>query len=49
MTVPADLADACLIHIAGELGTGDILTVDRDFEEYRWGRHRAFRLLLPLT
>ena len=27
-----DLADACLIQLAEELNTGDILTLDRDFE-----------------
>lgn len=41
-----DLADACLIHLADELQTGDILTLDRDFEIYRWGANRPFRLLL---
>ena len=46
--VPADLADACLIHAADGLGTGDILTLDRDFEVYRWGRNKPFHLLVPL-
>jgi uncharacterized protein len=41
-----DLADACLIHLAGELNTGDVLTLDRDFEIYRWGSNKPFRLLL---
>jgi predicted nucleic acid-binding protein len=41
-----DLADACLIRLADEFGTGDILTLDRDFEIYRWGRNKAFRMLL---
>jgi predicted nucleic acid-binding protein len=41
-----DLADACLVHLAGELQTGDILTLDRDFEIYRWGGNRPFHLLL---
>ena len=41
-----DLADACLIHLADELQTGDILTLDRDFEVYRWGANRPFHLLL---
>jgi predicted nucleic acid-binding protein len=41
-----DLADACLVHLAGELQTGEILTLDRDFEVYRWGANRPFRLLL---
>jgi uncharacterized protein len=41
-----DLADACLIYLAGELQTGDILTLDGDFEIYRWGANKRFRLLL---
>lgn len=41
-----DLADACLVHLAGELETGDILTLDRDFEIYRWGTSKPFHLLL---
>lgn len=41
-----DLADACLVHLAGELETGDILTLDHDFEIYRWGTNRPFHLLL---
>ena len=41
-----DLADACLVHLAGELETGDILTLDREFEIYRWGANRPFCLLL---
>jgi predicted nucleic acid-binding protein len=40
-----DLADACLIHLANEFETGDILTLDKDFEIYRWGRNRTFQLL----
>jgi uncharacterized protein len=43
-----DLADACLIHLAGELRTGGILTLDRDFERYRWGSNKPFDLLIPL-
>jgi predicted nucleic acid-binding protein len=45
-----DLADACLIHLASELRTGEILTLDGDFAVYRWGanRHR-FSPLLPLA
>ena len=46
--IPADFADACLIHMANELGTGDILTLDSDFRHYRWRRNRAFNLLIPL-
>lgn len=40
-----DLADACLIRLASEFGTGDILTLDRDFTIYRWGKNKRFRLL----
>ena len=40
-----DLADACLIRLADEFGTADILTLDRDFAVYRWGRNRVFRML----
>jgi hypothetical protein len=45
---PADFADACLIQMAEELGTGDILTLDSDFKHYRWRRNRSFSLLVPL-
>jgi predicted nucleic acid-binding protein len=40
-----DLADACLVHLAGEFETGDILTFDSDFEIYRWGPNKPFHLL----
>jgi predicted nucleic acid-binding protein len=46
--VPADFADACLIHLADELNTGEILTLDRDFTQYRWRRNRNFDLLIDL-
>jgi uncharacterized protein len=46
--LPADLADACLIQLADELNTGDILTLGRDFGSYRWRRTRPFRLLVAL-
>lgn len=45
---PADFPGACLIHMANELDTGDILTLDSDFKHYRWRRNRRFRLLIPL-
>jgi predicted nucleic acid-binding protein len=45
---PADFADACLVQMADELDTGDILTLDSDFKHYRWRRNRSFRLLVPL-
>jgi predicted nucleic acid-binding protein len=43
-----DLADACLIHLASELKSGEILTLDTDFAVYRWGVNRPFRPMLPL-
>ena len=46
--VPADLADACLIHLADVLNTGEILTLDSDFSRYRWRRNRPFEMLIPL-
>jgi predicted nucleic acid-binding protein len=43
-----DLADACLILLADEFETGDILTLDKDFDIYRWGRNKTFhRLPVP--
>jgi predicted nucleic acid-binding protein len=47
--LPIDLADACLIALAEELGTGEILSLDRDFQVYRWARSRPFRLLVPMS
>jgi len=44
--VPMAFADACLVDLADELGTGRILTLDDDFRVYRWGRNRPFDLLL---
>lgn len=41
-----DLADACLIHLASELRSAEILTLDSDFRIYRWGNNQAFHLLL---
>ena len=46
--LPADFADACLIQLAEELNTGDILTLDGDFQLYRWRRNRPFNLLVTL-
>jgi predicted nucleic acid-binding protein len=45
---PIDLADACLIHLAEQLDTGEILTLDTDFSFYRWGRNKPFSLLVSL-
>jgi len=43
-----DLADASLIYLATELDSADILTLDRDFEFYRWGKNNAFRMMIHL-
>jgi uncharacterized protein len=40
-----DLANACLIRLADQFGTADILTLDRDFAIYRWGKNKPFRVL----
>jgi uncharacterized protein len=45
---PCDFADACLIHLADQLNTGDLLTLDSDFKHYRWRRNKRFRMLIPL-
>jgi predicted nucleic acid-binding protein len=44
-----DLADACLIRLADEFETPDILTLDTDFTIYRWGKNKPFRILLDLN
>ncbi len=41
-----DLADACLVQSASDLRTGDILTLDSDFDVYRWGSNKPFRRLV---
>jgi predicted nucleic acid-binding protein len=46
--VPMDLADACLVDMAGDYHTGRILTLDTDFRIYRWERNRPFELLLDI-
>lgn len=46
--LPASFADACLVQMADELDTGDILTLDSDFTHYRWRKTRHFRMLIPL-
>jgi uncharacterized protein len=43
-----DLADACLIRLADEFESADILTLDKDFEIYRWGKNKPFRMLPDL-
>jgi predicted nucleic acid-binding protein len=44
-----DLADACLIRLADEFETADILTLDKDFKIYRWGRNKPFQILPGLS
>jgi predicted nucleic acid-binding protein len=42
-----DLADASLVVLAEELGSGRILSTDqRDFHTYRWKNRRPFHNLL---
>jgi len=43
-----DLADACLIRLAEEFETGDILTLDKNFAVYRWSKNKPFRILPDL-
>lgn len=45
--LPAAFADACLVHMADELDTADILTLDGRFVAYRWRGTRPFQLLIP--
>jgi len=45
--LPMDLADASLVILAEELGTGRILSTDRrDFRTYRWKNRKPFKNLL---
>jgi predicted nucleic acid-binding protein len=44
-----DLADACLVHLASELRSGEILTLDRDFLVYRWGGKHSFHSIIPFA
>jgi uncharacterized protein len=43
--MPMDFADATLVRLAEREGLTTILTVDRDFEVYRIGGRKAFRVL----
>jgi len=44
--LPMDYADATLVVLAEELGTDLVFTTDRrDFQVYRFGRDRPFRIL----
>lgn len=45
--LPMDLADASLVLLAEELGSGRILSTDRrDFRTYRWKSRKPFHNLL---
>jgi hypothetical protein len=45
--LPMDLADASMVILAEELGTGRILSTDqRDFRAYRWKNRKPFFNLL---
>ncbi len=47
--LPMDLADASLVVLAEELGSGEILSTDtRDFRTYRWKNRKPFRNLLAV-
>ena len=46
--VPMDLADACLVDLADQIDTGQILTLDSDFGIYRWRSRRKFELMVDL-
>lgn len=46
--VPMDYTDATLVSLAESLGQGRILTLDSDFEIYRWGNNKSFENLLRL-
>lgn len=45
---PMDLADACLVDLADQTDSGQILTLDSDFEIYRWRSRRKFELMVDL-
>jgi uncharacterized protein len=48
--LPMDLADASLVVLADELGSGRIFSTDtRDFKAYRWKSRRPFTNLLLRT
>jgi predicted nucleic acid-binding protein len=47
--VPMDMADACLVDLADQMDTGQILTLDSDFEIYRWRSRRKFEVLVELN
>jgi predicted nucleic acid-binding protein len=46
--VPMDFADACLVDMAADFGTGRIFTLDSDFRVFRWSRNRPFDPILAI-
>lgn len=45
---PMDFADATLVHLAARESLSTVLTIDHhDFETYRFGRGRKFRVVPP--
>jgi len=42
--VPMQFADGCLVDLADQLETDDILTLDSEFRTDRWRRKRRFRM-----
>ena len=46
--VPMDFADACLVDMATHFQTPRILTLDRDFQVYRWAGKRRFEILVEI-
>ncbi len=47
--IPMDFADACLVSMAEDFGTGEILTLDSDFEIYRWASRKPFKIIVDIN
>lgn len=45
---PMGFADSTLVVLAQELGTNLIFSIDKDFEIYRFDRHRTFKIVPDL-
>ena len=45
---PMDFADATLVLVAERTGIGDIVTLDRGFEAFRFRGRRRFKNLMPV-
>jgi len=45
--VPMDFADACLVNMAEQFETSEILSLDSDFKVYRWKGRKEFKVLIP--